>query len=109
MARPSASGQRARAMAVMEDMLQAHRDLRGVFGINDDSALGALAVLEAASRTDWSSSASMRRRRRRRRFGEAALSRRTSRNTRTRLASRRCGRLPITWPGGRSRRSSRSP
>ena len=51
-ARPSASGQRARAMAVMEDMLQAHRSLKGVFGINDDSALGALAVLEAARRTD---------------------------------------------------------
>ena len=51
-ARPSASGQRARAMAVMEDMLQAHRNLRGVFGINDDSALGALAVLEAAKRSD---------------------------------------------------------
>ena len=50
--RPSASGQRARAMAVMEDMLQAHRDLNGVFGINDDSALGALSVLEAAGRTD---------------------------------------------------------
>ena len=50
--RPSASGQRARAMAVMEDMLQAHRDLSGVFGINDDSALGALAVLEAAGRKD---------------------------------------------------------
>jgi ribose transport system substrate-binding protein len=51
-ARPSASGQRARAMAVMEDMLQAHQSLKGVFGINDDSALGALAVLEAAGRTD---------------------------------------------------------
>ena len=50
--RPSASGQRARAMAVMEDMLQAHRDLNGVFGINDDSALGALSVLEAAGRSD---------------------------------------------------------
>jgi ribose transport system substrate-binding protein len=50
--RPSASGQRARAMAVMEDMLQAHRNLRGVFAINDDSALGALAVLEAARRSD---------------------------------------------------------
>ncbi|MEO7275967.1 MAG: substrate-binding domain-containing protein [Vicinamibacterales bacterium] len=50
--RPSASGQRARAMSVMEDMLQAHRDLNGVFGINDDSALGALSVLEAAGRTD---------------------------------------------------------
>ena len=50
--RPSASGQRARAMAVMEDMLQAHRNLRGVFAINDDSALGALSVLEAAKRSD---------------------------------------------------------
>jgi ribose transport system substrate-binding protein len=50
--RPSADGQRARAMAVMEDMLQAHRDLEGVFGINDDSALGAAAVLEAAGRSD---------------------------------------------------------
>jgi ABC-type sugar transport system substrate-binding protein len=50
--RPSASGQRARAMAVMEDMLQAHRGLGGVFAINDDSALGALSVLEAAGRTD---------------------------------------------------------
>ncbi len=50
--RPSAGGQRAKAMAVMEDMLQAHPDLRGVFGINDDSALGALAVLEAAGRKD---------------------------------------------------------
>ena len=51
-ARPSSDGQRARAMAVMEDMLQAHRDLRGVFGINDDSALGATSVLEAAGRKD---------------------------------------------------------
>jgi ribose transport system substrate-binding protein len=50
--RPSGSGQRARAMAVMEDMLQAHRDLNGVFGINDDSALGATSVLEAAGRKD---------------------------------------------------------
>jgi ribose transport system substrate-binding protein len=50
--RPSADGQRARAMAVMEDMLQTHRDLNGVFGINDDSALGAVSVLEAARRTD---------------------------------------------------------
>ncbi|HET7619999.1 MAG TPA: substrate-binding domain-containing protein [Vicinamibacterales bacterium] len=50
--RPNADGQRARAMSVMEDMLQAHRDLKGVFGINDDSALGALAVLDAAGRSD---------------------------------------------------------
>lgn len=50
--RPSADGQRARAMAIMEDALQANRDLKGVFGINDDSALGATAVLEAAGRKD---------------------------------------------------------
>lgn len=51
-ARPGADGQRAKAMAAMEDMLQAHRDVTGVFGINDDSALGALSVLEAAGRKD---------------------------------------------------------
>ena len=50
--RPSGGGQRARAMSVMEDMLQAHRDLSGVFGINDDSALGAASVIEAAGRKD---------------------------------------------------------
>ena len=50
--RPSASGQRAKAMAIAEDMLQANRNLKGIFGINDDSALGALAVLEAAKRRD---------------------------------------------------------
>jgi ribose transport system substrate-binding protein len=50
--RPSSDGQRAKAMTVMEDMLQTHRDLKGVFGINDDSALGATAVLEAAGRKD---------------------------------------------------------
>ena len=36
----------------MKDMIQAHPKLRGVFGINDDSALGALSVIEAAKRTD---------------------------------------------------------
>lgn len=50
--RPAATGQRARAMAVMEDMLQTHRDLNGVFAINDDTALGAVAVLKAANRQD---------------------------------------------------------
>lgn len=50
--RPSASGQRAKAMAVMEDMLQANAHLRGVFAINDDSALGAVSVLDAAKRSD---------------------------------------------------------
>jgi ribose transport system substrate-binding protein len=51
-ARPSSDGQRAKAMAIMEDMLQAHGDLTGIFGINDDSALGALSVLTAAGRKD---------------------------------------------------------
>jgi len=50
--KPSADGQRARATQIMEDMLQAHRDLKGVFGINDDSALGAANVIEAAGRKD---------------------------------------------------------
>jgi ribose transport system substrate-binding protein len=51
-AKPSAEGTRPKAAQVMEDMLQAHHDLAGVFGINDDSALGALGVLLAAHRTD---------------------------------------------------------
>ncbi len=51
-AKLSADGQRAKATQVMEDMLQAHRDLKGVFGINDDSALGAAGVIEAAGRKD---------------------------------------------------------
>jgi ribose transport system substrate-binding protein len=36
----------------MEDMLQAHPDVTGVFGINDDSALGALGVVTASGRKD---------------------------------------------------------
>ena len=32
----------------MEDILQSHKDLKGVFGINDDSALGAAKAVEAA-------------------------------------------------------------
>ncbi len=41
-------GERARASSVMDDILQSHKDLRGVFGINDDSALGAAKSIEAA-------------------------------------------------------------
>jgi ribose transport system substrate-binding protein len=51
-AKPSANGAREQAQRVMEDMLQAHRDLAGVFGINDDSALAAAGVLERAKRND---------------------------------------------------------
>ena len=46
----SAEGKRDRAVQVMEDLLQSHPDLSGVFGINDDSALGALAAIEAAGK-----------------------------------------------------------
>jgi ribose transport system substrate-binding protein len=46
----SASGQRANAMKVAEDILQKHADLKGIFGINDDSALGALAAVTAAGK-----------------------------------------------------------
>ncbi|MBI1796595.1 MAG: substrate-binding domain-containing protein [Candidatus Eisenbacteria bacterium] len=47
----SAEGKRDRAVKVMEDILQSHADLDGVFGINDDSALGALAAIEAAGKS----------------------------------------------------------
>jgi ribose transport system substrate-binding protein len=46
----SSDGKRDKAVRVMEDLLQAHPDLRGVFGINDDTALGALAAVEAAGK-----------------------------------------------------------
>ena len=42
---------RDKAMAVMEDILQAHPEVNVVFGINDDTALGALAAMEAAGKT----------------------------------------------------------
>jgi ribose transport system substrate-binding protein len=41
-------GERAKASNAMDDILQAHKDLRGVFGINDDSALGAARAIDAA-------------------------------------------------------------
>jgi ribose transport system substrate-binding protein len=43
-----AGGKRDKANSDMGDVLQAHRDLKGVFGINDDSALGAVAAIKAA-------------------------------------------------------------
>ncbi len=46
----SAEGKRDKAVRVMEDLLQSHPDLRGVFGINDDTALGALAAVESAGK-----------------------------------------------------------
>ncbi len=44
-------GQRDRAMSIMEDLLLMMPDLKGVFAINDDSALGAAKAVEAAGRT----------------------------------------------------------
>ncbi len=44
-------GTRDKASSDTGDMLQAHRDLKGIFGINDDSALGALAAVKAAGMT----------------------------------------------------------
>ncbi len=41
-------GERAKASSAMEDIMQSHKDLKGVFGINDDSALGAAKSVEAA-------------------------------------------------------------
>ncbi len=46
----SCDGRRDKAMKVMEDILQSHPDVAGVFGINDDSALGALAAIESAGK-----------------------------------------------------------
>ena len=44
-------GERAKASSVMDDILQAHPNLKGVFGINDDSALGAAKSVQAAGLT----------------------------------------------------------
>ena len=46
----TASGDRARALTVMDNLLQTYPNLSGVFGINDDSALGALAAIRAAGK-----------------------------------------------------------
>jgi ribose transport system substrate-binding protein len=44
-------GERAKASSATEDILQSHKDLKGIFGINDDSALGASKAVDAASLT----------------------------------------------------------
>jgi len=40
-------GERAKASSATDDILQAHKNLRGIFGINDDSALGAAKSVTA--------------------------------------------------------------
>jgi ribose transport system substrate-binding protein len=44
-------GTRTKANSDTGDILQAHKDLKGIFGINDDSALGALTAVKAAGMT----------------------------------------------------------
>jgi ribose transport system substrate-binding protein len=48
----SGRGVKDQAFRTAEDILQAHPDIDGIFGINDDSALGALAAVEKAGMTD---------------------------------------------------------
>ena len=43
-------GTKDMAFRTAEDILQAHPDLNAIFGINDDSALGALAAVEKAGK-----------------------------------------------------------
>jgi ribose transport system substrate-binding protein len=49
-AKLSGRGMKDAAFRTAEDVLQSHPDLDGIFGINDDSALGALAAVEKAGR-----------------------------------------------------------
>lgn len=51
-AKVNADGVRDKALKAMEDVLQSGKKIDAVFGINDDSALGALAAVEAAGRKD---------------------------------------------------------
>ena len=45
-------GVRDKALKAAEDMLQGNPNLKGIFGINDDSALGALSAAEARGRNE---------------------------------------------------------
>lgn len=49
-AKLSGKGMKDQAFKTAEDILQAHPRLDGIFGINDDSALGALAAVEKAGK-----------------------------------------------------------
>jgi len=45
-------GDKAKSFQTTQDLIQAHGDLNGIFAINDPSALGARAALEAAGKAD---------------------------------------------------------
>ncbi len=49
---PCGGGAKDAGYKSMEDMLQAHSDLRGLFAINDQAALGARAALEKAGKAE---------------------------------------------------------
>jgi len=49
-AKLSGRGVKDQAFRTAEDILQAHPDVTAIFGINDDSALGALAAIEKAGK-----------------------------------------------------------
>lgn len=51
-ARPSAQGRRDLALDVTTGLLQAHPEIRGIFAINDETALGVLAALASLGRDD---------------------------------------------------------
>lgn len=46
----SAGGDQTKAATVMDNLLQTYPNLRGVFGINDNSALGALSAVKSAGK-----------------------------------------------------------
>lgn len=50
-ARQTANFNRAEGLTVMENLLQSHRDIVGVFAHNDEMALGAIRAIEAAGLT----------------------------------------------------------
>ena len=47
----TAGGQRTKASSVADDLLQRNPNLSGIFGINDDSALGAMKSVQAAGKS----------------------------------------------------------
>ena len=50
--KPAAGGLRDKAFEKTQNALTANPNVKGIFGINDDSALGALSAVEQAKRTD---------------------------------------------------------
>lgn len=50
-ARQSSNGQLEQAMPVMENIIQANKSIQVVMGLNDPTAMGALAALQAANRS----------------------------------------------------------